>query len=148
MIARRLTTLLLTLSLSLALPLAIQAYLLGGHVTPEQGLRHLASVAWQGVHVHAGVAGVDHEHDHLTATTAATSAPTAAPVTDAGPDLTNSAPLPFGSAWLAIAALALALLPLAHWRLGRRPAAARPPDHRPAIVLLPPRSPRPTPLAG
>jgi hypothetical protein len=146
MIARRLTTLLLALILSLALPLAIQAYLLGGHVTPEQGLRHLASVAWQGVHVHAGVAGVDHEHDHLTA--AATPAPTAAPVTDAGPGLTTSAPLPFGGAWLAIAALALALLSLEHRRLGRRPAAAQPPDHRPAILLPPPRSPRPTPLAG
>jgi hypothetical protein len=127
---------LLAAAVALALPLAVEAFLWGAHVTPEQGLRHRAAVAWQGAHVHATTAGADH-HDHDGS--AAPAPAGASPVTDVSPALATNPPAPFGSGWLGLVAGALALRTLPCRRLGRRGAVLAPAGHVPAVMLPPPR---------
>jgi hypothetical protein len=134
MIVYRVVRFLLAAAVALALPLAVEAFLWGAHVTPEQGLRHRAAVAWQGAHVHATTAGADH-HDGSAAPAPAG----ASPSMDVSPALATNPPAPFGSVWLGLVTGALALWALLCRRLDRRAAVLAPAGHVPAVMLPPPR---------
>ncbi|MCC6626011.1 MAG: hypothetical protein IT340_01290 [Chloroflexi bacterium] len=102
----------LTLVVTLAVPLALDGFLRGGHVTPEQGMRHQAAMARRGAHPH-DEAGAHHRHDHDQVTTvAAAAAPAPAPslAIDAGPALLPDAPPLIAGLWLGVLAVVVAML--------------------------------------
>lgn len=100
----------LTLAMTLAVPLALDGFLRGGHVTPEQGMRHQAAMARRGAHPH-DEAGAHHRHDHDQATTvAAAPAPAPSLAIDAGPTLLPDAPPLIAGLWLGVLAVAVSML--------------------------------------
>jgi hypothetical protein len=150
MMVRAATALLLALGVALAAPLAVDAFLRGAHVTPEQGLRHALALARQGLHLHDAGHADEGGHAHRAPATPAPDAPAgdaaASPTRDAGAALTASPITLVAGHWLGLALLLLAAPVLAARRLGRDPTDARPPTIRPEIAPPPPRSPRAAPL--
>jgi hypothetical protein len=134
-------SLFLTLALALALPLAVGAWLAGGHVTPEQAAGHALALSRQGSHQHAPsqtsrnpLAAEPGPSTHLAVTARASLA--------LGPLLTTQAPTGLFTLWQALIALSALLGGLIGWR--RRPAS---PARRLATFITPipfppPRLPR------
>lgn len=139
MIVRPLTAILLALGVALALPLAVDSFLRGGHVTPEQGLRHLLAVAAEGEHAHTA----DEPGGHLSYQPSAPAVrPAANPVVDGGPTVTrNPPPALFVGDWLGLAALLALVWALPARRCGWRGGLALPPGHVSGVLLPPPRLP-------
>jgi hypothetical protein len=122
MTTRASMVLLLALMLTLAVPLALDSFLRGGHVTPEQALRHQAAVAVRGAHQHDE--GSPHQHDQ--ATTAARAA-TATLATDAGPSLLPDMPPLVAGPWFGLLTSVAIILTLLAGRLA---------SHAPRPALL------------
>jgi hypothetical protein len=137
MLPRSIAAFLLVISLAFTVPLTVEAWLRGAHVTFDQMQRHVLAVDQYGEHDHG--AGNAHRYDGGTRRAQLDAVSDAVTLSVTTPS--TSGFFLFGL-WQAIAAVVLALwLPRVGW-LQRRPAAPDPASHVPDHPAPPPRSRR------